>query len=65
MKTITAKYLEEHFEEVIDDVADNKVHYTVVTDQGNLVIVPCDSYDLLHDVYETWVDEPQAPEGFS
>jgi PHD/YefM family antitoxin component YafN of YafNO toxin-antitoxin module len=64
MKTITVQFLENNFEAVIDDVADNKVHYTVTTDNGNFVIVPCDSYELLHDVYEAWVEEPQTPEEF-
>jgi hypothetical protein len=59
MKVITLQQLEEGFETIIDDVADNKEHYRIQHAGGDVMLIPVESYDVLKDVYTSWVEEPQ------
>jgi hypothetical protein len=59
MKVVTIQQLEEDFEAIIDDVADNKVHYRIQCEKGDLKLIPIESYEVLTDVYTDWVEEPQ------
>ena len=59
MKTITLQELEEQFDAVMDDVTANKEHYCIKSDSGDVMLIPFDSYELLHDVYIDWVEQPK------
>ena len=59
MKVVTLQQLEENFETILDDVADNKEHYRILHEKGDLMLIPIESYDVLKDVYTDWVEEPQ------
>jgi PHD/YefM family antitoxin component YafN of YafNO toxin-antitoxin module len=59
MKVITLQQLEESFETIIDDVADNKEHYRIQHEGGDVMLIPIESYEVLKDVYTDWVEEPQ------
>ena len=59
MKVITFQQLEENFESILDDVADNKEHYRIQHEGGDVMMIPIESYDVLKDVYADWVEEPQ------
>ena len=61
MKVITVEELEKNFEEILDDVDTNKVHYRINTDFGSVMLVPVDSFKVLSEVYEEWVHEPKPP----
>jgi PHD/YefM family antitoxin component YafN of YafNO toxin-antitoxin module len=66
MKIVTVRQLEADFESIIDDVADNKQIYRIQTENGNLMLVPYEDYEVLKDTYQEWVEEPQNDpvEGF-
>tara|TARA_R110000868_G_scaffold71845_4_gene209936 strand:- start:31 stop:273 length:243 start_codon:yes stop_codon:yes gene_type:complete len=59
MKVVTLQQLEENFETILDDVADNKEHYRILHEKGDLMLIPIESYEVLKDVYTDWVEEPQ------
>jgi hypothetical protein len=59
MKVVTLQQLEENFEAIIDDVGDNKEHYRIMYEKGDLMLIPIESYEVLKDVYTDWVEEPQ------
>jgi hypothetical protein len=59
MKVVTVQQLEENFDEILDDVTDNKVHYRIQNEKGDLKLIPIESYEVLTDVYTDWVEEPQ------
>ena len=59
MKVVSLQQLEEAFEAILDDVADNKEHYRVEHEEGAVMLIPIESYDVLKDVYTDWVEEPQ------
>ena len=59
MKVVTLQQLEENFETILDDVADNKEHYRIMYEKGDLMLIPIESYEVLKDVYTDWVEEPQ------
>ena len=59
MKVVTLQQLEENFESILDDVADNKEHYRIQNEGGDVMLIPIESYDVLKDVYTDWVEEPQ------
>jgi hypothetical protein len=59
MKVITLQQLEESFEAILDDVAENKEHYRIQHGGGDVMLIPIESYDVLKDVYTDWVEEPQ------
>ena len=59
MKVVTLKELEDNFDEILDDVADNKQYYRIQSEQGDCILVPHDEYEVLKDTYQEWVEEPQ------
>ena len=59
MKVVTLQQLEENFETILDDVADNKEHYRILHEKGDLMLIPIESYEVLKDMYTDWVEEPQ------
>jgi PHD/YefM family antitoxin component YafN of YafNO toxin-antitoxin module len=59
MKVVTLQQLEENFEAIVDDVANNKEHYRIEHDNGAVMLIPIESYDVLKEVYTDWVEEPQ------
>ena len=47
MKVITVDDFEARFEEVIDDCADNHVHYRIQLESGeSLMLIPADDYGI-------------------
>ena len=63
MKVITVNDFEARFEEVIDDCADNHVHYRIQLESGeSLMLIPADDYGIFQDVYEDWVAQPENEE---
>jgi len=63
MKVITVDDFEARFEEVIDDCADNHVHYRIQLESGeSLMLIPADDYGIFQDVYEDWVAQPENEE---
>jgi PHD/YefM family antitoxin component YafN of YafNO toxin-antitoxin module len=54
---ISIQDLEDRFDEVIDDVANNKTTYLVKTDKGSVVLMPAEQYDTLTLIYEEWLNE--------
>lgn len=59
MKVITLQQLEGSFDAILTDVADNKEHYRIQYEKGDVMLIPIESYDVLKDVYTDWVEEPQ------
>lgn len=57
MVDISIQDLEDRFDEVIDDVANNKTTYLVKTDKGSVVLMPAEQYDTLTLIYEEWLNE--------
>ena len=60
MKIITLQQLIDDFENIIDDVGDNGQHYQIESDQGNLMLIPANEFDVLKDVYEDWIEDTQV-----
>jgi hypothetical protein len=58
MKVITLEELEKNFDAVMEDVMTNKEHYRILNDEGDVMLIPIESYDVLKEVYIDWVDEP-------
>ena len=59
MKVVSIWQLEESFETILDDVAENKEHYRIEHEKGAVMLIPIESYDVLKNVYTDWVEEPQ------
>ena len=59
MKVVTLQQLEENFDEILEDVTENKEHYRIQHEVGDVMLIPIESFDVLHDVYQSWVDEPK------
>lgn len=59
MKVVTLQELEDNFDTILDDVSDNKEHYLIQSESGNVIMVPFESYDVLKETYEEWVEEPK------
>ena len=59
MKVVTLQQLEENFDEILEDVSENKEHYLIQYEKGDVMLVPVESYEVLKDVYTDWVEEPQ------
>jgi PHD/YefM family antitoxin component YafN of YafNO toxin-antitoxin module len=55
MKIVTLQQLEADFEAIVDDVAENKEHYRIEHDNGAVMLIPIESYDVLKEVYTDWV----------
>jgi PHD/YefM family antitoxin component YafN of YafNO toxin-antitoxin module len=59
MKVITLQQLMDDFDNIMDDVGDNKQYYLIQSDQGDCILMPHDEFDVLRDTYQEWVEEPQ------
>lgn len=59
MKVVTLKQLEEDFDKIISDVGDNKEYYKIQTDIGDFMLIPHDEFEVLKDVYQGWVKDPE------
>jgi len=66
MKVVTIHQLEENFDAILDDVGTNKEHYRIQCKEGDVMLIPIESYDVLKETYKEWVEEPQnmPVEGF-
>jgi PHD/YefM family antitoxin component YafN of YafNO toxin-antitoxin module len=58
MKVITLKDLEANFDEILDDVGENKQYYRIQAEEGDFILVPYDEYEVLKETYQEWVEEP-------
>jgi PHD/YefM family antitoxin component YafN of YafNO toxin-antitoxin module len=58
MKVITLKDFEANFDEILEDVAENKQYYRIQTEGGDFMLVPYEEYEVLKETYQEWVDEP-------
>jgi len=58
MKVITLAQLQENFDEIMDDVGDNKQFYRLQTEQGDFMLIPYEEYTVLQETYKDWVQEP-------
>lgn len=58
MKVITLKDLEENFDAILDDVAENRQYYKIQAEEGDFMLVPYEEYQVLKETYQEWVDEP-------
>ena len=47
MKTITLDQLMDDFENIIDDIGDNKKYYQVHTENGDFILMPYEEFDDL------------------
>lgn len=65
MKYVTLQQLEKDFDRIFDDVVENKEHYTItaqyMNEEGtcedkNVLLIPCEDYELLKETYQDWVD---------
>jgi len=60
MKTVTYKELEDRFDEILEDVFENHVHYKVLIETGKAVmLVPYEEYKVLMDTYDHWVEQKE------
>ena len=60
MKVITFQELEASFDQILEDIETNKEHYQIQRDDGeNVMLVPAETYTVLKDVYNDWVEEPR------
>lgn len=59
MKVVTVQQLEADFDAIMEDVEINKAHYRIEHEEGDLMLVPFESYEVLHDIYTGWIKEPQ------
>jgi len=66
MKVVTLYQLEENFDAILDDVETNKEHYMIQYEEGDVMLIPIESYEVLKETYKEWVEEPQNTpvEGF-
>jgi PHD/YefM family antitoxin component YafN of YafNO toxin-antitoxin module len=63
MKTISFKDFEQHFDDFIDDVAENGRHYKVDLGDGRAVmVIPYEEYEFLVGTYEEWLNATQIVE---
>lgn len=59
MKVITLAQFEQDIETIIDDVADNNQYYRIQAEEGDLILVPYNEFEVLKETYKDWVEEPQ------
>lgn len=59
MKVITLAQFEQDIETIIDDVADNNQYYRIQGEEGDLILVPYNEFEVLKETYKDWVAEPQ------
>jgi hypothetical protein len=58
MKVVTLAQLQENFDEIMDDISDNKQFYQLQAEQGNFMLIPYEEYTVLQETYRDWVSEP-------
>lgn len=49
------------YDQVIEDVAVNKQHYFIKTEDEVVAVIPAEEYLTLIDVYESWISERPSP----
>lgn len=59
MKVITVKQLEADFDAIMEDVVENKEYYRIQYEDGDVMLIPYEEYEVLKDTYQDWVAEPQ------
>ncbi len=59
MKVVALQQLQDDFDAILDDVADNKEYYRIQAEEGDFMLVPYEEYEVLKDTYQEWVEEPQ------
>lgn len=58
MQVITEQQLYDRLDEIIDDVAENKKYYKIITAKGKeVMLIPYNDFDVLKWAYESWVEE--------
>ena len=61
MEHISLAQFEDYFDEIIARVVDDKIHYTITTDDGlSVVLVPVEAYDVLEETYNCSLLEDQV-----
>ena len=66
MKVVTFQQMEEDFDAILEDVETNKEHYRIQCENGDVMLIPYESFDVYKETYKEWVEEPQntSVEGF-
>lgn len=59
MKVVTLQQLQDDFDNIMDDITNNKQYYRIQAEIGNFMLVPYEEYDVLRNIYQDWVEEPQ------
>lgn len=60
MKIITAAELETNFDSIMEDVINNKQFYKIQTDEQDFMLIPYESYEVLKDTYQDWVEDTSS-----
>jgi PHD/YefM family antitoxin component YafN of YafNO toxin-antitoxin module len=58
--TAVSKF-EVDYDQVIEDVAVNKQHYFIKTEDEAVAVIPAEEYLTLVDIYESWISERPLP----
>lgn len=60
MKTVTYKELENRFDEILEDVGANHIHYKILLEEGKAVmLIPYEEYTVLMDTYDQWIEQKE------
>jgi prevent-host-death family protein len=63
---ISLAQFEDYFDEIMARVVDDKIHYTITTDDGlSVVLVPIEAYDVLKETYNYSLLEDQPNDDLS
>ena len=57
MKIVTVAELETNFDSIMEDVINNKQFYRIQSDNGDVMLIPYESYEVLKDTYQDWVED--------
>jgi len=58
MEVITEQQFYDRLDEIIDDVAENKKYYKVITaNEKEVMVIPYNDFDVLKWAYESWIEE--------
>ena len=57
MKIITVSEFETNFDNIMDDVTYNKQFYRIQTEEGDVMLIPYESYEVLQNIYQDWVED--------
>jgi PHD/YefM family antitoxin component YafN of YafNO toxin-antitoxin module len=58
MKVVTIAELEANFDSILEDVELNKEFYKIQSEEGDVMLVPYEEYEVLSSTYQDWVEEP-------